>query len=76
MITCGRGANAGPATTPLERVPADYMARVRSVHESGGFGSTGCVPLGPAPPVLEDEPSAALHQPCMPGQVDGVKGRH
>ncbi|KAK9819263.1 hypothetical protein WJX81_008677 [Elliptochloris bilobata] len=32
---------ARPATTPLERIPADYVARVRSVHESGGFGSTG-----------------------------------
>ena len=45
--SCGYAAPADPATTPLERVPADYVARVRSVHESGGFGSTGCVPPGP-----------------------------
>jgi len=40
-------------------VPADYAARVRAVHESGGYGSTGCAaraPPGP-PPQPRDHPS-------------------
>lgn len=32
---------AEPAATPISRVPADYMERVRQTHQSGGFGSIG-----------------------------------
>lgn len=32
-----------PARTPLASVPPDYAARVKDVHERGGFGSNGCV---------------------------------
>lgn len=31
-----------PAGTPVDSVPADYLQRVREVHENGGFGSVGC----------------------------------
>lgn len=31
-----------PATTSVDRVPADYLQRVQEVHEHGGFGSVGC----------------------------------
>eukprot|EP00892_Ulva_mutabilis_P007211 jgi/Ulvmu1/4862/UM020_0148.1 len=30
-----------PATTPTSKVPQDYLDRVKSVHENGGFGSLG-----------------------------------
>lgn len=30
-----------PAKAPLERIPADYLARVKDIHENGGFGSIG-----------------------------------
>jgi phenylalanyl-tRNA synthetase alpha chain len=30
-----------PATTPAASVPAEYMAKVKAMHESGGFGSVG-----------------------------------
>lgn len=34
-----------PAATPTSRVPQDYLERVKTVHESGGFGSVGCATL-------------------------------
>jgi phenylalanyl-tRNA synthetase alpha chain len=30
-----------PAATPVERVPRDYLERVRVTHERGGYGSVG-----------------------------------
>lgn len=40
---------ADPATTPLAGEPADYVARVRAVHERGGYGSVGYqAPWSPA----------------------------
>jgi phenylalanyl-tRNA synthetase alpha chain len=30
-----------PALAPLDRIPADYLARVRETHENGGYGSIG-----------------------------------
>lgn len=30
-----------PATTPASTVPADYLARVKTTHEAGGYGSAG-----------------------------------
>eukprot|EP00887_Chlorella_sp_A99_P007574 scaffold28.g7574.t1 len=30
-----------PAATPASTVPADYLARVKATHESGGYGSQG-----------------------------------
>lgn len=30
-----------PATTPIERIPQDYVARVKATHEAGGYGSIG-----------------------------------
>ena len=37
-----------PAATPSSTVPQDYLERVRTVHESGGFGSAGCAALASA----------------------------
>lgn len=34
---------SNPSTTPVDRLPADYLKRVKSVHEKGGYGSTGYV---------------------------------
>lgn len=33
---------AEPAATPISRVPADYVERVKQTHQSGGYGSIGC----------------------------------
>ena len=46
VITAGGRAdralcNAEPASSRLDRQPQDYVQRVRSTHEHGGFGSTG-----------------------------------
>jgi phenylalanyl-tRNA synthetase alpha subunit len=46
IISCPRfffrnSALAEPAATPASRIPADYMARVREIHERGGYGSIG-----------------------------------
>ena len=46
MLTPGDEAdtalcNAEPASSRLDRQPQDYVHRVRSIHERGGFGSTG-----------------------------------
>ena len=30
-----------PAQAPLEKIPAEYLAKVRDTHENGGFGSIG-----------------------------------
>eukprot|EP00192_Tetraselmis_astigmatica_P004407 CAMPEP_0117651996 /NCGR_PEP_ID=MMETSP0804-20121206/2392_1 /TAXON_ID=1074897 /ORGANISM="Tetraselmis astigmatica, Strain CCMP880" /LENGTH=499 /DNA_ID=CAMNT_0005458015 /DNA_START=57 /DNA_END=1556 /DNA_ORIENTATION=- len=30
-----------PATTPINQMPEDYTARVKTTHESGGYGSVG-----------------------------------
>lgn len=30
-----------PERTPIEKLPADYVERVRQTHERGGYGSTG-----------------------------------
>ena len=30
-----------PATTPASNVPADYLSRVKDVHQHGGYGSAG-----------------------------------
>ena len=32
---------AEPACTPASTVPPDYLARVKEVHEKGGYGSIG-----------------------------------
>lgn len=50
MLIWGDGAvsdkllpDADPATTPMEKLPKEYVDRVRQTHERGGYGSTGCV---------------------------------
>lgn len=40
--TCG---GAEPAVTPADRLPQDYLQRVKAIHEGGGFGSIGYAPI-------------------------------
>ena len=35
---------AEPAVTPADRLPQDYLQRVKAIHEEGGFGSIGFAP--------------------------------
>lgn len=32
---------ADPSKAPIEKIPEDYLERVRNVHENGGYGSVG-----------------------------------
>ena len=32
---------AEPAITPADRLPAEYLERVKATHEHGGYGSLG-----------------------------------
>lgn len=36
---------AEPAVTPADRLPQDYLQRVKAIHEEGGFGSIGYAPI-------------------------------
>ena len=31
--------HADPATTPLQNMPADYVARVKATHQNGDYGA-------------------------------------
>jgi len=62
-------------------VPADYAARVRAVHESGGYGSTGCAARAPPAPAPQprDRPPSRPHRPGAgqpaPAPPDAASGR-
>lgn len=40
-VTVGVAVPAEPELTSVDKIPADYLERVRKVHESGGYGSLG-----------------------------------
>lgn len=73
-----------PAATPTSSVPQHYLDRVKTVHESGGFGSIGCASspfLHPA--LVEALRAPAPHRalplrasaPCSPALPVAVQRR-